>query len=183
MKMLESALWILAALALPWIVAQDSSTAELCKINSNGCSVPSALIQCRKHFLAACDIHDNCYLCGAHFGLTRNNCDNAFLTHMTALCAQGTDEGGFCLERRKRREASSMFITTTPLRQLRLLEKLMPPNSLSDHDSRQPQQRFFTCTKWAKKYFDAVRTFGSSYFSDTANATYCPQFVDCMPQV
>nr|UMA83640.1 venom-related protein conodipine [Conus judaeus] len=179
MKMLESALWILAALALPWIVAQDSSTAELCKINSNGCSVPSALIQCRKHFLAACDRHDNCYFCGAHFGLTQSDCDNAFLTHMTALCAQGTDDEGFCLERRKRRDASSMFITSTPLRQLRLLEKLMPPNSLLDRHPR--RRRFVTCTEWAEYYYRAVRLAGRWYFYETADATYCPWFKPCVP--
>uniref|UniRef100_W4VSB8 Conodipine_Vc2 prepropeptide n=1 Tax=Conus victoriae TaxID=319920 RepID=W4VSB8_CONVC len=184
MKMLESALWILAALAMPWIAAQDSSTAELCKINSNGCSVPSSWIPCQQHFLAACDRHDTCYLCGAHFNLTQNDCDNAFLAHMIALCADGTDDEGFCLEKRKRREASSMSLTT-PLRQLRLLEKLMPLNSLWDHDSRQPQQRYIydNCTDWASTYYNTVQSFGSFYFYDTANATYCPQFEPCMPEV
>nr|DAC80619.1 TPA_inf: conodipine [Conus magus] len=175
MKMLESALWILAALALPWIAAQDSSTDELCKINSNNCSVYFSWIPCQKHFHTACDRHDNCYFCGAHFNFTQNDCDNAFLSDMTALCAQAT-ETAFCLEKRKRRETSS-----TPLRQLRLLEKLEPLNSLSDRDLLDFLRP--TCSSWAKMYFTAVQLIGWWYFYDTANATYCPQFEPCMPQV
>uniref|UniRef100_W4VSC6 Conodipine 9 n=1 Tax=Conus geographus TaxID=6491 RepID=W4VSC6_CONGE len=180
MKILESALWILAAVALLRIAAQDSSTAELCKINSNGCSVP--LLPCKEHFLTACDRHDNCYLCGAHFNLTQDDCDKAFLREITALCAHGTDDKGSCLEKRKRREASSMPITT-PLRQLQLLEKLMPLNSLSDRDPRQPHPRAATCTEVAKAYFVIVQIFGPWYFYKTANATYCPQFKACIPVV
>uniref|UniRef100_A0A0C9S5X4 Ctr_116_T conopeptide n=1 Tax=Conus tribblei TaxID=101761 RepID=A0A0C9S5X4_CONTD len=181
MKMLESALWILAVLALPRIAAQDSRTTELCKINSNGCSVQSDLIPCQEHFLPACDIHDNCYFCGAHFSLSRLNCDEAFLSDMTALCADGTDEDSDCPAKRKRREASSM--STTPVRQLQLLEKLMGGNSLSDHDPRRSLPRSFTCTGWAQTYYNFVRWFGGSNYNETADATYCSDYEECMPEV
>uniref|UniRef100_W4VS57 Conodipine 10 n=1 Tax=Conus geographus TaxID=6491 RepID=W4VS57_CONGE len=181
MKMLESALWILAALALPWIAAQDSSTAELCKINSNACSVPFSWVPCQGHFLPACDRHDTCYHCGRHFGFTQKDCDNAFFTDMTALCAQGTDDEGYCLEKRKRREASSISITTQ-LRQLQVLEKLMPPNSLSVRDPRQ-LHRVATCTAWASVYHWTVSKFGWWHFNYWPDTTYCPQFKACMPEV
>uniref|UniRef100_W4VRW0 Conodipine 6 n=1 Tax=Conus geographus TaxID=6491 RepID=W4VRW0_CONGE len=175
MTMLESALWILAALALPWIAAQDSSTVELCKINSNGCSVP-AWVECREHFRTACDKHDTCYACGAHFGFTRKDCDDGFKKDLTALCTQGLDDKGNCPQNRKRREASSMPITT-PLRQLWLLEKRM-----SHHDPRQTPKPFFTCTQWVSTYYSGVQLFGHSHFSKTADATSCPQFKPCMPE-
>nr|QFQ61155.1 conodipine [Conus magus] len=182
MKMLESALWILAALALPRIAAQNPSTAELCKINSNACSVPFSWIPCQKHFLAACDRHDTCYHCGKHFGFKQDDCDDAFFRDMTALCAHGTDDEGSCPEKRKRREASSMSITT-PLRQLRQLEKLVLPNSLSARDPRQLHSRAATCTHWALIYFKTVQLFGWWHFNYQVDATYCPQFQPCMPQV
>uniref|UniRef100_A0A0K8TU07 Ctr_Dip_3 conopeptide n=1 Tax=Conus tribblei TaxID=101761 RepID=A0A0K8TU07_CONTD len=179
MKMLESALWILAVLALPRIAAQDSRTTELCKINSDGCSVPWETIPCKEHFRPACDIHDNCYLCGAHFSLSRLNCDDAFLGDMTALCADGTDEEGNCPANRKRREASS----ATRLRQLQLLRKLRRPTNLMDLDQSQVQSISMNCTEWAQSYYDTVRGWGESHYSDPANATYCPDYEECMPEV
>nr|QFQ61156.1 conodipine [Conus magus] len=182
MKILESALWILTALAVPRIAVQNSGTAELCKMNSDGCSVPFSWIRCKEHFRTACDKHDNCYVCGAHFNLTRKDCDDALHRDMTALCAQGTDDKGYCPEKQKRREASSMSITT-PLRQLRLLEKRMLLNSLSARDLRQPQKPFLTCAQWVSIYFNVIRAFGQKFFKTTANATYCPQFKACVPEV
>uniref|UniRef100_W4VRZ5 Conodipine 7 n=1 Tax=Conus geographus TaxID=6491 RepID=W4VRZ5_CONGE len=177
MTMLESALWILAALALPWIAAQDSSTVELCKINSNGCSVPFNWIECPEHFRTACDNHDTCYVCGAHFGLTRKDCDDGLYKDIAALCAQGLDDEGYCLQKRKRREASSMFITT-PLRQLLLLEKRM-----SDHNPRQLKKSLLTCAQWVPTYYYIIQAFGQNYFNKAADASYCPKFKPCMPEV
>nr|AXL95635.1 conodipine [Conus ermineus] len=179
MKVLESALWILAALALPRIAALDSSTAELCRVNSNACSVPFKWIPCQQHFLPACDRHDTCYHCGGHFSFKQGDCDDAFFRDMEALCAQGTDEG-FCPDKRKRRDASSTAITT---RQLRLLEKFMPPNFFSDRDPRQPHPRAFTCNQWVSVYFRTVQVFGWWHFNYRASAKECPPFEPCMPEV
>ncbi|KAK7114238.1 uncharacterized protein [Littorina saxatilis] len=63
---------------------------ELCtKQNvTDGCSVPLQLPFFYKgQFKPACNRHDVCYTCGAGYGLTRADCDKAFLFDMRIACA------------------------------------------------------------------------------------------------
>ncbi|KAK7500749.1 hypothetical protein BaRGS_00007993, partial [Batillaria attramentaria] len=36
----------------------------------------------------ACDRHDICYNCGAHYGVSRHECDQAFYSDMTRQCSR-----------------------------------------------------------------------------------------------
>uniref|UniRef100_A0A0K8TTR8 Conopeptide n=1 Tax=Conus lenavati TaxID=1519839 RepID=A0A0K8TTR8_CONLV len=55
----------------------------------NGCSVPDFLrVQHLKTLTPACNRHDVCYGCGAKYGVTKTQCDDAFLRDMKEACRQ-----------------------------------------------------------------------------------------------
>lgn len=95
MKTATSTLWTLAlgSLACLGAAVVVDSNVQSCDIPrvSDGCSVPPSLsadVMCQEYFTPACDRHDACYLCGAHFNISRNQCDSAFHKDMTQLCSK-----------------------------------------------------------------------------------------------
>uniref|UniRef100_A0A0C9RYL5 Ctr_118_T conopeptide n=1 Tax=Conus tribblei TaxID=101761 RepID=A0A0C9RYL5_CONTD len=176
MKMLASVLWAMAALGVTWLGAVDSTSDQSCKRFSNGCSTPLPL-PCQEYFRPACDRHDSCYQCGAHFGISRKQCDDAFSDHMSALC----DELGFfgmCPARRKRQVSSGR---ATPIARSTLLKRALHQKSSLNRDARV----FFAptfCHEWATSYYSVVRMAGAGLFFETIfDPADCQGLEACMP--
>ncbi|XP_041375068.1 uncharacterized protein LOC121387949 [Gigantopelta aegis] len=73
----------------------------------NGCSTPFSMpFFYKRRFTHACNRHDVCYRCGHVFGISRDDCDSAFLDAMKQSCRslrkrRATDDmGGHNIEKR-----------------------------------------------------------------------------------
>ncbi|KAK7113982.1 conodipine-P3-like [Littorina saxatilis] len=64
-----------------------SQAADTCAKYSNGCNIPFNLPYFyEKLFTPSCYRHDVCYECGKQFGVSREDCDKAFLGLMRTSC-------------------------------------------------------------------------------------------------
>uniref|UniRef100_A0A5C1ZW08 Conodipine-P3 n=1 Tax=Conus purpurascens TaxID=41690 RepID=COP3_CONPU len=176
MKLLAPVLWAMAALGVTWLVAVDSK--ESCTKHSNGCSTPLRL-PCQEYFRPACDIHDNCYHCGKTFGISREECDKAFLKDMNTLCKKLGSNSATCPARGKREVTSHR---ATSIAHSRLWKTALDQKSFLNRKARQV---FFllptTCQGWAKNYHLAVKLAGANSYSVTTDLETCQGLEHCLP--
>ncbi|KAL8616313.1 hypothetical protein ACOMHN_056256 [Nucella lapillus] len=75
---------VIASFVMPMAEARD-----LCAVAvegaANGCSAPFNF-PFKQQFTPSCNSHDVCYGCGALYGLSRADCDEAFLDNMIVAC-------------------------------------------------------------------------------------------------
>nr|AXL95436.1 conodipine [Conus ermineus] len=175
MKLLAPVLWAMAALGVTWLVAVDSK--ESCTKHSNGCSTPLRL-PCQEYFRPACDIHDNCYHCGKTFGISRGECDEAFLKDMTALCEKLGRDSATCPATRKRGVTSRR---ATSIAHSRLWTKALVQKSFLNRKAGQSIQPPTSCQVWAQNYHWAVKLAGASRYSGTTDLEACQGLEHCLP--
>nr|AXL95747.1 conodipine [Conus ermineus] len=172
MKLLAPVLWAMAALGVTWLVAVDSK--ESCTKHSNGCSTPLRL-PCQEYFRTACDKHDSCYHCGKTFGISRKECDDAFLKDMETLCKKLGRNFATCPARRKRGVTSHR---ATSIAHSRLWKTALDQKSFLNRKARQIPN---PCLYWANKFYTTVNLFGARYYSGTTDPKDCQGLRHCLP--
>ncbi|XP_076466848.1 conodipine-P3-like [Babylonia areolata] len=76
---------VVAVVVVMVVVAVQAT--DQCAKYANGCSVPFGLpFAYKDEFTPDCNRHDVCYGCGSAHGLTRDDCDTAFLNDMRQTC-------------------------------------------------------------------------------------------------
>uniref|UniRef100_W4VSC8 Conodipine 4 n=1 Tax=Conus geographus TaxID=6491 RepID=W4VSC8_CONGE len=179
MKMLAPVLWAMVALGVTLLMDVDSASAQSCTTYSNGCSTPVP-VPCREFFRTACDKHDSCYHCGKTFGISRWECDVAFLIDMNELCGNLLFSGYIdtCTSRRKRQVASDR---ATSIARSTPWKKALHQKSFLNREARIFPLPLTTCRDWATTYYSAVRLGAASHYSETVRETDCEAIRPCLP--